>query len=201
MSNTREYNFVLSPLRKYATFPCNEAFVNKNFDGILLDLGKYYFHRPDAKENQICSLIKDELNKEWHLNRIRNYKKRVSTAQIKSIRRSFNRLVSNTTHVRIPFDVVPILFYILSLYKSIDSDNATIQTRINAMNVVKIGDYLYSDHTIIFNSVYPTRKPQITETELIEKYKRLDANLNHDDSIMRITYNDIKWNSIDTYRL
>ena len=201
MSNTREYNFVLSPLRKYATFPCNEAFVNKNFDGILLDLGKYYFHRPDAKENQICSLIKDELNKEWHLNRIRNYKKRVSTSQIKSIRRSFNRLVSNTTHVRIPFDVVPILFYILSLYKSIDSENATIQTKKNAMNNIKIGDYLYKEHTKIFNDQYNSRMQQITEPELIQKYIRLEANLNYCDSIMKTTYGSIQWNNINTYRL
>ena len=41
MEITNAYSVVPFSLYKYATIPCSEAFININFDNILLTLGKY----------------------------------------------------------------------------------------------------------------------------------------------------------------
>jgi len=56
---------------KYAKIHCKDSYTNANFDNILDIIGKYYFHRDDLGINGVCALIKDEINKEWHLNGLR----------------------------------------------------------------------------------------------------------------------------------
>lgn len=201
MEITNAYSVVPFSLYKYATIPCSEAFINVNFDNILLTLGKYCFNEPNATPNRVCALLRDRINSEWHLNRKRKSKKKISATQIKSVRRSFNRLISHDTFVRIPFDVVPIFFFILSLLKSIDNENADIQKYINDMNKLEIGQYLYKNHTEIFNNEMDNRVAHITDRDLINKYNRLNANLNEYHSIMKKHYNEIEWHNIHQYRL
>ena len=201
METTNAYSIIPFSLYKYATIPCSKAFVNVNFDNILLTLGKYCFNEPNATLDRVCALIRDRINSEWHLNRKRKSKKKVSATQIKSIRRSFNRLISKDYFVRIPFDVVPILFFILSLLKSIDNENADIQKHINNMNQLEVGQYLYKEHTEIYNRERLNRIAHITDPSLLQKYERLDANLNEYLSIMRKHYNEINWYNLDQYRL
>ena len=116
------YNAVIFPHYRYATFNCNDLYINKNFDDILRIIGKYHFNVTEIGLNAICSKIRDEINKEWKLN---SFKKRirlkkVSTNQIKSIRREFNKIRNkNEKFIRIPFDVVSILFYIMQLFNKV----------------------------------------------------------------------------------
>jgi len=201
MEITNAYSVVPFSLYKYATIPCSEAFININFDNILLTLCKYCFNEPNATPTRVCALIRDRINSEWHLNRKRKSKKKVSATQIKSIRRSFNRLISNDLFVRIPFDVVPIFSFILSLLKSIDNENADIQKYINGMNRLEVGQYLYKEHTDIYNRQKLNRVAHITDPGLLQKYERLDANLNEYHSIMKKHYNEIDWHKLDQYRL
>lgn len=141
------YSLILFPVYKYATIPCNGEYYNDFFDDLLKEIGKHCFGRPNASVNEICRLIRDRINCEWHLNRIRKRTKgkSVSATQIKTIRRSFKKISNHEKYIiRIPFDVVSILVYILSLAKSIDTENSIIYTYIRKMNEDTIGNVIYA---------------------------------------------------------
>lgn len=198
------YSLILFPVYKYATIPCNGEYYNDFFDDLLKEIGKHCFGRPNASVNEICRLIRDRINCEWHLNRIRKRTKgkSVSATQIKTIRRSFKKISNHEKYIiRIPFDVVSILVYILSLAKSIDTENSIIYTYIRKMNEDTIGNVIYAYHTLAFREEYNNRITHLTDTGLKDKYKKLKANLSGYDTIMNREFDSINWNNIDQYRL
>ena len=136
----KNVDVVLFPIRRYATLECPKIIANNNFDDILRKIGKFYYNLPDdISLNRICSIIKDEINKKWHLNRLRKRAqfKNVTTNQIKSIRFSYTKLMGGPNYIRIPFNVVPILFFILYIYK---------KTYLNNYEEDCIGNYFYKEH-------------------------------------------------------
>ena len=204
MKLIKEYNPVILPTYRYATFPCDEIFENINFDNILKEIGKHYFHNSEAGLNTICSLIRDEINIKWRLNgfKTRARLKRVSTNQIKTIRRSFLKATNNEEKIiRIPFDAVSILFFIIKMLNSIEKNNSSVEAHIIAMDNETIGDYLYSEHIEIFNDNIDRRLNQLTDAELIDKYKSLRANLTGQYSIMLKNHSEVNWENDDEYRI
>lgn len=203
MSYFESYNLVLFSQNRYVKLPCKKPFTNDNFDVILQEIGKLHYKNPDASVNRVCALLRDEINNAWHLNRLRNSKKKVSSNQIKSIRRSFNCLGNSAENfIRIPFDVASIIFFILNIVKSIDTPASIIHQYIEAMNQSSISDVLYYNHTKIFYSEYNTRIAHISDDAMLtQKYQRLHANLDGPYTFMSHTFSDLsKHNSAD-YRL
>ncbi|MBQ6265314.1 MAG: hypothetical protein IJJ61_05545 [Clostridia bacterium] len=204
MKLIKEYNPVILPTYRYATFPCDIFFENINFDNILKEIGKHYFHNPEAGLNTICSLIRDEINIKWRLNgfKTRARMKRVSTNQIKTIRHSFIKATNNKEKfIRIPFDAVSILFFIIKMLNSIEKNNPSVEAHIKAMDNETIGDYSYSKHIEIFNDNIDRRLNQLTDAELIDKYKSLRANLTGQYSIMLKNHSEVNWENDDEYRI
>ena len=191
---------VILPTYRYVTISCKESVKNNNFDSVLKEIGTHYFHDAEAGVNGICSLIRDEINREWRLNGSKKHQslKRVTTTQIKTIRRSFSRINSTNEQqfIRIPFDIVPILFFILTLLNGIGSGSPSVNQLFVAMNKVKIGEYLYAEHTKLFEDNYPQRMNQITDPTLQAKYAVLKANLQSPTSIMQQRYSEVNWNNI-----
>ncbi len=204
MRKIDSYCFVINPTIRYATFACDEIFLNLNFDDLLRDIGKYYFKKPNVGLNGICSLIKDEINREWHLNKLRKSirRKKVSTTQIKTIRRSFVKINnSNEKYIRIPFDVVSILFFILTILKRIDDNNFNKEKYVRIMNEKTIGTYLYERHTDIFSREYDNRIMHLSDPLLIEKYKTLSSLLTGYNTFMNHYFDDIDWNNSSEYKI
>ncbi len=202
MIQMQNYNPIFLPTYRYATFPCDKIITNFNFDDVLREIGKFYFHRPDAGLNAICSLIRDEINREWRLNGLKKKirLKRVSTTQIKTIRRSFLKIRNNDEkYVRIPFNVVSIFFFIISLLNRIDNENSSANKYINAMNKTCISDYLYFEHVQIFKKHFDKRKNQLTDKDLIEKYDLLNANLTGQYSLMKLKHEEVDWDNNKEY--
>ncbi len=200
-----QYNVVAFPVYRYATFTCNDRYQNINFDEILQQLGKFYFKQPELGLNAVCSLIRDEINKEWHLNSFKRKirMKRVSTNQIKTIRRSFLKIHNhNENFIRIPFDVVSILFFIIQLVNRIDDENASIEQIKRELNDVNIGSYLYRYHAQVFEDQYDNvRRDKVRQESrvLFEKYERLQARLTSNQSIMKKKYKEVDWNNASDY--
>ena len=208
MNRFENYNPIILPTYRYATIPCDTMFINENFDNVLKAIGKFYFHKPEAGLNSICTMIRDEINKEWNLNgfKRRVRLKRVSTTQIKTIRRAFIRISNNNTKfVRIPFDVVSILFFIITLLNKIakldktGEGKACAQAFFKEMNRERISVFLYREHMELFEANYVRRRNQLTDDVLIEKYELLYANLLGQYSIMQQMYSQINWNNDTPY--
>lgn len=197
-----KYNPVILSTYRYATLPCNQIFRNINFDDVLREIGKFYFHQPQAGLNAVCTLIRDEINREWRLNgfKKRARMKRVSTTQIKTIRRAFFSITrGNKSYIRIPFNVVSILFFIINLLNKIEDENASVHKYFVVMDQTCISDYLYSTHTKIFKDNFEKRKNQLTDSDLIEKYNLLNANLTGQYSFMQKKYSDVNWDNNSEY--
>lgn len=202
MEKLDTYSFTIYPNLRYAEFLCKDKIFNTNFDELLMDIGKYYYKKTDIGVNRICALIRDEINKEWHLNKLRKriQLKKVSATQIKTIRRSFLKINdSNQNYIRIPFDVVSILFYIIKILYSIDNENFDKNKYINAMNKTKISQYLYKEHTRIFKEQYLNKINCLSDRALIEKYNRLYSMLTGFDSFLSHPFKDIDWNKSNQY--
>lgn len=202
MKFLEKYNPVILPTYRYATLPCSEMFQNINFDEILKEIGKFYFHQPEAGLNAVCTLIRDEINREWKLNgyKKRARMKRVSTTQIKTIRRAFFKITSGEEkYIRIPFNVVSILYFIINLLNRIEDENSSIHKYFTLMNKTCISDYLYSKHTKIFRENLVKRKNQLTDEELKCKYDKLNANLTGQYSIMQKKHSDVDWDNGEEY--
>lgn len=196
------YNPVVLPTYRYATLPCDKIFQNISFDDILREIGKFYFHQPEAGLNAVCALIRDEINREWRLNgfKKRVRLKRVSTTQIKTIRRAFFKITNgNEKYIRIPFNVVSIIYFIINLLNRIEDENSSIGKHFTAMDKTCISDYLYAKHIEIFKENFDKRKHQLTDVDLIEKYDLLHANLVGQYSIMQKKYSDVDWDNNDEY--
>lgn len=197
-----KYNVVLMPEIRYVTLPCDKLIQNINFDNILKEIGRYYFKKPEASMNRICAMIRDSLNAEWHLNRRRKRKKRVSATQIKTIRRSFKKITKDGDFfLRIPFDVVPILFYILNLARSIDNENSSIHSIFKEMEKMPIADYLYSYHRDVFSKEFNTRINNITDEVLICRYNKLNGYLTGHLSFMTSNYSDFSSHKLKDYKI
>mgnify|MGYP004669858405 CR=1 FL=1 len=202
MKKLDSYSFTIYPNLRYAEFLCDDKIFNTNFDELLMDIGKYYYKKTDIGVNGICALIRDEINKEWHLNKLRKriQLKKVSATQIKTIRRSFLKINdSNQNYIRIPFDVVSILFYIIKILYSIENENFDKSKYINAMNKTTISQYLYKEHTQIFNEQYLNKINCLSDRALIEKYNRLYSMLTGFDSFLSHSFKDIDWNKSNQY--
>lgn len=198
MEILQEYHVDALHRNRYATFLCDdrEIYINQNFDTLLLLLGKYYFHRPDLGINGVCSLIKDEINKEWNLNGLRKkfQLKRVTTNQIKSIRRSF-RKVGNSAQkfVRIPFNVASIFFFILMLVARIENDTSECVSLIRMLDNQTIGNCLYNYYITIFEEKSLARINALTNENLKQKYRTLEAHLCGYNAFMKKKYSDLRW--------
>lgn len=202
MKYLEKYNPVILSTYRYATMPCGEMFQNVNFDDILREIGKFYFHQPEAGLNAVCTLIRDEINREWKLNgfKKRARMKRVSTTQIKTIRRAFFKITrSDEKYIRIPFNVVSILYFIINLLNRIENGNSSVHRYFTSMDKTCISDYLYSKHTKIFKDNFDKRKNQLTDEELKWKYDILNANLTGQYSIMQKKYSAVDWDNIEEY--
>lgn len=202
MNGIEEYSFVMLPIYRYVTIPCDEKYQNKNFDELLLLIGRYYFKNPSLGINRVCALIKDEINAEWHLNRLRKsiQRKKITTMQVKSVRRSFSRIHdAGQQFIRIPFNIVPIFFYILSLLSQISEENLAAYEFASRMNTCIIGDYLYNYHTKEFVKKYPIYSKRISDKSLVGKYLKLNSNLTGPQSFMQHYFKDIQWNKLDSY--
>lgn len=196
------YNIVLFPRYLYANCPCSDQYNNTNFDAILREIGYHYFHRPDLGVNGVCSLIKDEINNEWHLNGLKKSirLKRVTTNQVKSIRRSFNSVKDkNLLYVRLPFNIVSIIYFIMSLVSQIQDDSSIARHCIQEMNRTNIGEYLYAYHISAFEEKYVKINGHLSDQELCAKYDELHARLTGFNTIMTNTFKDIPWNSLNAY--
>ena len=200
-----KYNLVIYPTYRYVTLNCNQDYFNSEFDKILRILGKYYFNKPSLGTDGICSLIKDKINQEWHLNSLKKsiQQKRVSTNQVKTIRRAFRRINDENQHfIRIPFSVVPIMFFTLNLLHSIpiselnNSEKQFMNILINGNDIKKC---LYDFHTSIFLKKYSIIMSSITDDELKDKYQRLYANLTDKSSVINNRYSEIKWSELTQY--
>lgn len=205
MGKMEEYNLVIYPTYRYVTLNCNQDYLNTEFDKILKILGKYYFNKPALGTDGICSLIKDKINQEWHLNSLKKsiQQKRVSSNQVKTIRRAFRRIKDKNQHfIRIPFSVVPILFFILNLLHSIpiselnDDEKQFMDSLTNGNEIRKC---LYNYHTSVFFKKYSIIMSNITDEELKDKYQRLYANLTDKSSVINNTYSEIKWIELTQY--
>lgn len=206
MARKEEYNFVIYPTYRYVTLNCNQVYFNTDFEKILKILGKYYFNEPSLGTDGICSRIKDRINCEWHLNgfKMSIQQKRVSTNQIKTIRRSFRKLRDiGQNYIRIPFSVVPILFFILNLLHCIPVTDLDHEEKQFMNSLIKggktISEQLYDYYVSTFLKEYDIICSKLTDEELINKYKKLYANLTNRLSIMNCTYCDIDWDELPKY--
>lgn len=187
-------SIVIFPTYQYAKLNCDEYIVNINFDMILREIGTYYYKlNSEASLNKICSLIKDTINTTWHLNRVRKrlQLKNVTTNQIKAIRHSFYRKKSDTHFVRIPFNVISIIFFILYMYNSIDSPNQ--KNTINYMKNDSIGTYLYNEFINVALLELPPKIAITTNTVLNDKLKKLLIDIKQINSLLNKRFNDITW--------
>lgn len=205
MGMIEEYNLVIYPSYRYVTLNCEQNYFNMEFDKILSIIGRHYFNKPSLGADGICSLIKDKINQEWHLNSLKKsiQQKRVSSNQVKTIRRAFRRIKDrNQYFIRIPFSVVPILFFILNLLHSIpvselnDDEKKFINFLSNGNEIRKC---LYDYHTGIFLNKYSTIMLSIADEELRDKYQRLYANLTYTSSVVNKTFGEINWAELAQY--
>lgn len=183
----KNVNAVLFPIRRYATLECPKIIANNNFDDILRKIGKFYYNLPDdISLNRICSIIKDEINKKWHLNRLRKRAqfKNVTTNQIKSIRFSYTKLMGGPNYIRIPFNVVPILFFILYIYK---------KTYLNNYEEDCIGNYFYKEHRHTAIIKLPPMIAIVGDPVLALKYNTLLNDLNGNNSLLDMYLSDLAW--------
>lgn len=183
----KNVNVVLFPIRRYATLECPKIITNNNFDDILRKIGKFYYNLPDdISLNRICSIIKDEINKKWHLNRLRKRAqfKNVTTNQIKSIRFSYTKLMGGANYIRIPFNVVPILFFILYIYK---------KTYLNNYEEDCIGNYFYKEHRHTAIIKLPPMIAIVGDPALALKYNTLLNDLNGNNSLLDMYLSDLAW--------
>jgi len=132
------YRPLVFPPKKYANFhlsrELNVSFSNVNYQELLMFIGKHRYHTEVLRT--ICRKIKEEYNKEYSFNRKRHIKKRMSANQIESLAYSFdNFFVKEDVIIRIPFATVPILFFILTIYKDIEDRNEDIRNKINSSNI------------------------------------------------------------------
>lgn len=201
MANTngkikKNTNFVFFPIQRYATINCEEKIININFDEVLREIGKFYFKLPDdVGLNRICSMIKDKINKTWHLNRLRKRAKfkNVTTNQIKSIRHSFNKLRNNADYIRIPFNVVSILFFIICMYVS-QTENPNFEQTNKKVEEENIGDYFYKEHLETARNNLLPKAAIISDPSLAGKYTTLYNDLTNIGSLMEKHFSDIDWN-------
>lgn len=198
MEILHEYHVDAFHRNRYATFPCeySELFINDNFDKLLRLLGRAYFNRPDLGVNGVCSLVKDEINKEWHLNGMRKkfQLKRVTTNQIKSIRRTFRKINDASSYfIRIPFNVASILFFILMMLARISNEYNECAALKRTLDCETIGAYLYRNHIEIFEKKSLARINALTNEELKQKYRTLDAHLCGYNAITKKHFSDLKW--------
>lgn len=204
MKKQHEYNVVVFPHYRYATLDCSEQYTNVHFDECLALIAKYYFKDMSAGPNHTCTLIRDEINSEWHLNGFRASirRKRVSTNQIKTIRRSFNKLKNKEENfVRLPFDVVPIFFFIMSLLAQISEESGVAKEFISRMNVDNVRNYIYPYQSEVFRQQYETYMNNLTDPVLRAKFMQLHANLFGPDTFMIHRFSEIVWNDIEQYRI
>lgn len=126
------------PRRVYANFHIpiqdNFAFRNENYINLLRFIGKHCFKTEDIRS--VCRCIKEEYNRTYHFNRMRNFRKRMSINQIEALAYSFDSLfVKGDVVVRIPFATVPILFFILIKYKEIMDCSSDIAKEIDNTSI------------------------------------------------------------------
>lgn len=199
-----EYNLAVYSIYKYVKLTCKDRYFNENFDKLLLIIGKCYFNKPDKGVNGVCSLIRDEINKEWHLNGLRKSKqlKKVTTKQIKTIRRSFRAIGNkNENYICVPFNVISIFFFILHLFKLIDDEILEKKEYMRSMKDDTIKEFLYKYHSKIFKKEYDNIIFHLTEEKLIKNYNELYANLEEYESFFNDTYSNIDWNKLSKYAI
>lgn len=202
MVNTQKYGIVTFPKQCYVKCPCGGQYENVNFDDILREIGRYYFHQPEVGLDGICALIRDEINKEWHLNGLRKsiQLKRVTASQIKSIRRSFCEITDTEKYfVRVPFDVVSIFYFILTLLSRIDNEYSEANEYIRVMNQISIVEYLYKYHLEAFNNIIADKIENLPLGVLREKHQKVKANLTDYYTFMRSNFRNIPWDDLDAY--
>lgn len=150
-------------------------------------------------------MIRNKINREWHLNGFKKsvQKKRISTNQIKAIRRSFQRVCNRTHFIRIPFHSVPIIFFILNMLNNIPVGELSADEKkyLNAMvnESTTVGNFLFKFHTTLFYRNYRNIVYHISDFELLSLYDTLYANLHDSKSVMNCSYSQVNWNELDQY--
>lgn len=205
MKMLQKYNVIVYPANRYVTLDCDDVYFNDNFDMMLKIISNHYWDEEYIGTDKICSLIKDKINHEWHLNGFKKsvQKKRISTNQIKAIRRSFQRVCNRRHFIRIPFHSVPIIFFILNMLNNIPVDELSVDERkfLNDMDneTTTVGDFLFEFHTALFDQNYRSIVYHLNDFELIDLYNTLNANLHHPTSVMNCSYSQVDWEKLDQY--
>lgn len=206
MNFLQNYSMVIYPAYSYVTIDCNVEYFNDNFDKMLKVIGKHYWADDSIGTDKICSLIKDKINHDWKLNGFKKsvQKKRVSTNQVKAIRRSFQRICNHKKKIiRIPFHSVSIIFFILDMLHRIPIGELSADERryVDALanSFQTVGETFFQFHTALFNNDYKNFLFHIDDLELIDLYNTLYANLNDRSSVMRCRYDLIAWNRLNQY--
>lgn len=207
MDNER-FCVVLFPEYRYAKliFEKNIDYHNKIFDDILYYIGKYYYRIPGCSLNDVCRLIKKEINQKWKLNKIRKIKqgKHVSITQIKTIRYSFGVKKKKSSYILIPFHISSILVFILSLFNSINEheemDNDLIKLK---KTIKKSSIYLstYKFHVDEFMHQYRDLVNSLSDDKLISKYNYLEGQFSDRNAVIKKGYEEIDWNHIENYKI
>lgn len=205
MRMLHNYNVIVYPANRYVTLGCDDVYFNANFDIMLKIISNHYWDEENIGTDKICSLIRDKINREWHLNGFKKsvQKKRISTNQIKAIRRSFQRVCNRTHFIRIPFHSVPIIFFILNMLNNIPVDELSMEERefLNAMNndTSTVGVFLFEFHTALFDKNYRNIVYNLHDFELIDLYNTLHANLHNPTSVMNCSYSQVNWEELEQY--
>lgn len=206
MKMLQKYNVIVYPAYRYVTLDCDGVYFNDNFDIMLKIIGNHYWDEDGIGTDKICSLIKDEINKEWHLNGFKKsvQKKRISTNQIKAIRRSFKRVCNRNRHfIRIPFHSVPIIFFILNMLNKIPVEELSVDEEKYLLAMVNksttVGNFLFKFHITLFDENYRNLLYHISDSELLSLYDTLNANLHDSKSVMNCSYSQVNWDQLDQY--
>lgn len=206
MKTLQNYNVIIYPTYRYVTIDCDVVYFNDNFDTILKIIGNHYWDEYNIGTDKICALIKDKINHDWKLNGFKRsvQRKRVSTNQIKAIRRSFQRINNhNRKFIRIPFHSVPIIFYILNMLHIIPIGelSADEKSYVNTLadSLQTLGELIFPFHTALFDKNYNNFLFHIEDLELIALYGKLYANLHDPSSVMRCRYDLVDWNMLNQY--
>jgi len=117
------------------------------------------------------------------------------------MRRSFREIKNKEQYyVRLPFDAVPILFFILYLFNCVDENCDKKRYIIRCMGNNPIIEFMYIFHSSAFLNDYKKVTKDL-EKNLLDKYKKLHSNLTETDSIMNCNYNEIDWGKLNDYAI
>ncbi len=183
---------------KYLYIYCDNCFTNSEFARVLKLIGAYGLEErfevsDNASFNQICSALSKQINHDLRLNGFRKRIKqsRVSKNQIKAILCSFINPTNGKSFVKIPFNVVPIFFYIICLLRTIVDAHHLNDYR-DEFKLKTINEFFYTAHYKLFVKKMG-EFANVTDPVYQERLDRLNQNLTGEHTFMNCKYKAIEW--------